>query len=147
MSHSYCLLFLYCTALFTNLIGFTVCWVVFHVLILDLFLWPLILKYTVLQFDFCKGCFNSFVLFLAYLVRQWQFYFWINLFDITSVVSLYFWLSKSYKGRKKTFFSVVLFNLFFVISDVILDTFANKMTYFLNYRCRNWKSSNICLYM
>lgn len=26
------------------------------------------------------------------------------------------------------FFSVVLFNLFFVISDVILDTFANKMT-------------------
>lgn len=21
------------------------------------------------------------------------------------------------------------------------------MTYFLNYRCRNWKLSNICLYM
>lgn len=41
----------------------------------------------------------------------------------------------------------MLYLLFFVISDVILDPFANNMTYFLNYRCRNGTLSDMSLYM
>lgn len=87
MSHSYCLLFLCCTALFTNLIGFTV-WLIDsppHVLISDLFSCDFFDFKMCLRFCFLfflKGCFESFVLFLASMVRQWQFYFWINLLNI-----------------------------------------------------------------
>lgn len=48
--------------------------------------------YTVL-FNFFMGCLNNFLVFLAYMVRQWLFYFWINHFNITPLVS--FWLSVS----------------------------------------------------
>lgn len=35
------------------------------------------------------GCLNNFVVFLACMVRQWLFYFWINHFNITPLVLLF----------------------------------------------------------
>lgn len=70
--------------------------------------------YTVLEFDLCKGCFNSFVLFLAYMVRQWQFYFWINLFNIplwSFVLSVFVVLIMSLNTVKQVFIRYLCWGL------------------------------------